>query len=240
VDVWAKRPSEVFMTTNNYLILANNEHPLYEPLKKIGGVFVDPVTDEIFEKKFLDYEKFDAVFDFTLIDSKKKGPLIDALSLQFNAPIISDLTFHWAERKMARISNLKGAISAVFTSPTNSYECFTKDEESFNLCFDLFSRMGKKAVKSELLEFGFTYPRIISMIVNEAYFALEEDLATKNDIDLAMKNGVNYPLGPFEWGKMIGLKYIVKILDELFFVHHDPRYRACPLLRREAFLKEEL
>ena len=55
---------------------------------------------------------------------------------------------------------------------------------------------------------GFISSRIVSMIINEAYFALEENVSTKEEIDIAMKLGTNYPYGPFEWSKKIGLKNI--------------------------------
>jgi 3-hydroxyacyl-CoA dehydrogenase len=44
------------------------------------------------------------------------------------------------------------------------------------------------------------------MIINEAYFALEDNVSTKAETDIAMKLGTNYPYGPFEWGQLIGLK----------------------------------
>ena len=56
---------------------------------------------------------------------------------------------------------------------------------------------------------GFISPRIVSMIINEAYFTLEENVSTKEEIDIAMKLGTNYPYGPFEWSKKIGLKKLL-------------------------------
>lgn len=62
---------------------------------------------------------------------------------------------------------------------------------------------------------GFISPRVVSMIINEAWFALEENVSSKEEIDIAMKLGTNYPYGPFEWAKKIGLKNIVNLLTEL-------------------------
>ncbi|HNN32354.1 MAG TPA: 3-hydroxyacyl-CoA dehydrogenase family protein [Chitinophagaceae bacterium] len=56
---------------------------------------------------------------------------------------------------------------------------------------------------------GLIVPKIISMIVNEAYFALEDNISTKEEIDIAMKLGTNYPYGPFEWSEKIGLKIFI-------------------------------
>ncbi|HMG68008.1 MAG TPA: 3-hydroxyacyl-CoA dehydrogenase family protein, partial [Chitinophagaceae bacterium] len=62
---------------------------------------------------------------------------------------------------------------------------------------------------------GFITARIVSMIINEAYFALGEKVSTKDEIDTAMKLGTNYPFGPFEWSRKIGLKNISSLLNEL-------------------------
>ena len=53
---------------------------------------------------------------------------------------------------------------------------------------------------------GFIAARIIAMIINEAYYAKGEQISSEADIDIAMKLGTNYPLGPFEWARLIGLK----------------------------------
>jgi len=95
--------------------------------------------------------------------------------------------------------------------------------------FSTFS--GLKIIPISNLELGFHYPRTISMIVNEAYFALGEKLASPSDIDLAMTNGVNYPLGPIEWGDKIGLSLIAQLLDEYHTVTKDDRYRLSTQLK---------
>ena len=81
---------------------------------------------------------------------------------------------------------------------------------------------------------GMVTPRVISMIINEAYYTLEEGTATREDIDLAMKLGTNYPYGPFEWASRIGLGNIVRLLKAVHFETGDERYRICPLLLKEA------
>ena len=70
------------------------------------------------------------------------------------------------------------------------------------------------------------------MIINEAYFALESNISTKEEIDIAMKLGTNYPFGPFEWSKKIGLKKIYLLLNELS--KQDKRYEPSTLLTNEA------
>ena len=79
---------------------------------------------------------------------------------------------------------------------------------------------------------GFISPRVVSMIINEAYFTLEENVSTKEEIDIAMKLGTNYPYGPFEWSKKIGLKKIAGLLTELSIT--EKRYKPAALLLKEA------
>ena len=80
---------------------------------------------------------------------------------------------------------------------------------------------------------GLVTPRVICMIINEAYCTLEEGIATKEDIDLAMKLGTNYPWGPFEWTKRIGIKQVIELLDAVYNDTQDNRYKVCALLRNE-------
>jgi 3-hydroxybutyryl-CoA dehydrogenase len=75
--------------------------------------------------------------------------------------------------------------------------------------------------------------RVISCIVNEAFLALSEGVATAEDIDRAMKLGANYPKGPFEWVEEIGARSIVETLDSLRAAYGDA-YLAAPALRERA------
>jgi len=78
---------------------------------------------------------------------------------------------------------------------------------------------------------GFITPRIIAMIINEAYFALGEGVSTKTEIDIAMKAGTNYPYGPFEWAEKIGLKNILALLISLY--RNNTRYKPALMLSAE-------
>jgi 3-hydroxybutyryl-CoA dehydrogenase len=79
---------------------------------------------------------------------------------------------------------------------------------------------------------GFVAARIISMIINEAYFTLEEKVSTKEEIDIAMKLGTNYPYGPFEWSQKIGLEKIYSLLE--IMGRENNRYSPANLLTKEA------
>ena len=81
---------------------------------------------------------------------------------------------------------------------------------------------------------GLVSPRVVCMIINEAYYTFQEGTASKEDIDLSMRLGTNYPLGPFEWADKIGLKRVVELLDQVYHYTHDERYKVCTGLRMEA------
>jgi 3-hydroxybutyryl-CoA dehydrogenase len=78
------------------------------------------------------------------------------------------------------------------------------------------------------------FNRVIVRLINEAADAMYYQIASDNDIDLAMTKGVNYPKGLLLWANEIGIKNVVDRLDDLYNTYHDDRYRASVLLRRFA------
>lgn len=86
---------------------------------------------------------------------------------------------------------------------------------------------------------GMVLPRVLCSLVNEAFFAAMEGIAEAREIDIAMKLGTNYPLGPVEWGEQIGLINVVAILDALQRDTGESRYRVAPLLRQMALAARE-
>lgn len=80
---------------------------------------------------------------------------------------------------------------------------------------------------------GMVTPRVIAMIINEAFYTVQEGTAGKEAIDQAMKLGTNYPYGPFEFCEMIGIKNIYELLEALYEDTKDERYKICPMLKRQ-------
>ena len=74
--------------------------------------------------------------------------------------------------------------------------------------------------------------RVIAMLINEAADALFLKIATKEDIDLAMTKGVNYPKGLLAWADEIGIDNVLKQLEDLQAEYGEDRYRPSPLLKR--------
>ncbi len=78
---------------------------------------------------------------------------------------------------------------------------------------------------------GFAVNRILCPMINEAVFALQEGLATAEDIDAGMKLGCNHPIGPLALADMIGLDTLLAIMQVFCEGFDDPKYRAAPLLK---------
>lgn len=80
---------------------------------------------------------------------------------------------------------------------------------------------------------GMVTPRVVAMIINEAYYTVMEGTAEKEDIDIAMQLGTNYPGGPFQWLENIGIAHVYELLDALYEDTREERYKICPLLKQE-------
>ncbi|HOJ18651.1 MAG: NAD(P)-binding domain-containing protein [Ignavibacteriales bacterium] len=92
-------------------------------------------------------------------------------------------------------------------------------------------RLGKTAI--EVYEYpGFVTTRAIVPLLNEAMFIYLEGIATAKDIDTAMKLGYNFQHGPLEMADIMGLDEVLAWMDSLWQILGEPRYRACPILRK--------
>lgn len=109
-------------------------------------------------------------------------------------------------------------------------EVSAKDKAHELVVKEIFRSLGWQYVMVPDIS-GFITPRVIAMIINEAYFTFGAGIATKEDIDTAMKLGTNYPFGPFEWCTRIGSGNVAELLKELS--RTDERYLIAP-----AFLSE--
>lgn len=109
-------------------------------------------------------------------------------------------------------------------------EAVTINEKNKPIAEELFLLFGKKTQWVPDIT-GLVTPRVIASIINEAFFALQENVSTADEIDIAMKLGTNYPFGPFEWGKKIGLENIHALLTELS--KNNRRYAPADLLKQK-------
>ncbi len=103
--------------------------------------------------------------------------------------------------------------------------------DSMAVASGLCGRLGKTAVEAADYP-GFIANRVLMPMINEAAFCVMEGVGTAEAIDTVMKLGMNHPMGPLTLADFIGLDVCVAILGVLHEGLGDPKYRACPLLRR--------
>jgi 3-hydroxybutyryl-CoA dehydrogenase len=102
------------------------------------------------------------------------------------------------------------------------------DDETLAAAVDVGKRMGKEVVVIKEAP-GFITSRINAMIGNEAFYMLQEGVATAADIDKALKLGLNHPMGPFEMVDLVGLDTRLHILEYLHKTLGD-KFHPCPLM----------
>ena len=104
-------------------------------------------------------------------------------------------------------------------------------DETYQITRQLAEHLGKTTVVSRDVP-GFIVNRILMPMLNEACFALYENIGTVEDIDVAVTLGLNHPMGPLSLMDLIGLDTTLSILEVLHSQLGDPKYRPCPLLRQ--------
>ncbi|MBT8589994.1 3-hydroxybutyryl-CoA dehydrogenase [Polynucleobacter paneuropaeus] len=95
---------------------------------------------------------------------------------------------------------------------------------------EMAKRIGKEPITVKNSP-GFAVNRILIPMINEAFFVLQEGLASPEDIDAGMKLGCNQPIGPLALADLIGLDTCLAVMEVFFENFSDSKYRPCPLLR---------
>ena len=110
-------------------------------------------------------------------------------------------------------------------------KCLYTSNETVEIVKAFAAKIGKTPV--EVYEYpGFVTTRAIVPLLNEAMYILLEGVATARDIDTAMRLGYNFQYGPLEMADMMGLDEVLAWMETLWKTLGEPRYRACPILRK--------
>jgi 3-hydroxybutyryl-CoA dehydrogenase len=182
-------------------------------------------------EKFL--ESYDLVVDFIIDEETHKFGIYTnkTATVLLNTAKISlgELNFTTGDKLKAKIFGFNG-LPTFLNRPILEVSLLKPEDISDlkRLC---------EALKTEFLvvddRVGLVTPRVICMIINEAYYTVQEGTAAREDIDKAMKLGTNYPFGPFEWCQRIGIKHVYELLEAVFEDTKDERYKICALLKKE-------
>ena len=170
----------------------------------------------------------DAVFDFEISAQSKHGLLYNHSSkfvLLVNSvkSTTSKLIDHFSwVRNVVGFNGLPGMLNRSLLEIT----CQEPISDSVQKLFK-YLNVDYRIVSDQV---GMVTPRVLCMIINEAFYAIQEGTANESDINLAMKLGTNYPEGPFEMLEKLGVQNVYEILEALHQSTNDERYQICPLL----------
>ncbi len=143
----------------------------------------------------------------------------------------------FAENKIKPTGNKIIGINALPTMVERTTLEYTNPFD-IEITTDLFNTLGYTTSTKVDSRVGMVTPRIICMIINEAFYTVQEGTANAKDIDTAMKLGTNYPKGPFEFLELMGIKNVYNTLNAVYDDTHEERYKVCPLLKK-GFLRRD-
>lgn len=171
----------------------------------------------------------------SLLDGVRRAATPDAADAILLSPLDADLSStvaasEWPAARCVAIDPLFANKSGVtlMVSPATSADALTAVRAAF----------AAQQVPTFVIADspGYAAPRVVASIVNLACEMAQQGVASPADIDAAVKLGLGYPAGPFEWGDKLGAARVLQVLQALHATFADPRYRPAPWLVRRARL----
>jgi 3-hydroxybutyryl-CoA dehydrogenase len=207
--------------------------------KELFQAFQEGGKEEISYNEFSAFNHVDVVIETTNLDLEKKKRILQEIESIVNSSTLILTTtlqvtateaaswLRYPERLVGfgTFANFKKGKLIEVASPLQA------DLNHFQMAKETFRAIEQdtEVVEDEV---GLVFTRILSLIINEAAFALTEGTADVEAIDTAMKKGTNYPLGPLEWAEEIGLDDVYAVLLGLHKQFGEERYRPAPLIKK--------
>ncbi len=174
-----------------------------------------------------------------IVESKsaKTSLYTDLLALVSETTIIASNTSAISITELAPKQAAERFIGMHFMNPVPMMELVeiikghSTSDSTLTQIIELTRALGKKPVTVNDYP-GFIANRILMPMINEAIFALYENVASAEDIDSVMKLGMNHPMGPLGLADFIGLDVCLNIMEVLYNGFNDSKYRPCPLLKK--------
>ncbi len=184
-----------------------------------------------------DLKDVDVVIEAVTEDLKVKSQVFKSLDqILKTTAILASNTSSIAIAKLAEMTKRPGQVIGMhFMNPVPLMPCVEvivadgTNDATFNTIKDLIAKLGKTMVVSKDRA-GFIVNRILMPMINEAAYAVQEKLASVQDVDTAMKLSCNFPMGPLTLADFIGLDTVVNILNVMQEGLVDPKFKPCPLL----------
>ncbi len=218
------------------ILLIGDDHRIEEMQKKIASLPIE--SPLIVVNNTSSFNDFDLIIDL-LVGEKKTLDFLEIYSTLSQKVVIigavkqslGELTHSFSKPIHCHLIGVNGLPTFIHR---NLWELSALNEASKTTANKLLQDLGIHCqwVSDRV---GMVSPRVVLMIINEAFYTLQEGTASKKDIDLSMKLGTRYPYGPFEWAELIGIQNVYETLQALYQDTGDERYRVCPLLKQTYF-----
>ena len=192
------------------------------------------------DNRIIDFSAFDVVIDFLLDESPENLELyaeVEGLTVFCNSvkSSLAEFSFYLDHRFKFKMIGFNGMPAFI---DRDLLEITLLNKNDGKVVEKVCSELGTDFIIVDD-RVGMVSPRVICMIINEAYFTMQEGTADKKSIDLAMTLGTNYPYGPFEWANRIGITNVYELLESIYEDTKDERYKICPALKREYMLQNQ-